>query len=453
MVDINTKRELWLRDANSEKNILDGRVKNDIERYRKGYCKIKFTDENGNPITGKEVSVHQTKHAFKYGANMFMLDEFPDEERNARYRENFKKYFNLGTVPFYWCDLEPEKGKPRFDKNSQKIYRRPPTELCVEYCEESDIDAKLHCLVYDKFIPSWLPLKDMKKMEEEYEEHFRGISERYAGRLFEVEVINELLCENSWEFKSVISEKRDILEWSFGLARKYFPSDKLVLNEAGQLMGLSHDDYRNSYFMMIDAALKAGVCIDKIGVQHHNFLGARTTTEQEYDDMILNRHAADMFKPSVILKGLDILSEFGLPLELTEITVPTFGTTEEDEELQAELLDVVYTTAFGHPSVDTLVYWNAPEGFAYDPQNPKAVWNENRCRGGLFHGDMTPKKSAERLYEMFNKRWRTNETLVTDENGYVEFRGFYGSYTASICGQTAEFDIIKNETNSIIIDL
>lgn len=63
-----------------------------------------------------------------------MLDEFETEEKNRAYREVFKDTFNLATVPFYWSDLEPERGKPRYTADSPKIYRRPATDLCVDYC-------------------------------------------------------------------------------------------------------------------------------------------------------------------------------------------------------------------------------------------------------------------------------------------------------------------------------
>ena len=66
---------------------------------------------------------------------------------------------------------------------------------------------------------------------------------------------------------------------------------------------------------------------------------------------------------------------------------------------------------------------------------------------------MTPKLAAERLFEMFNKRWHTELSLETDEGGYVEFRGFYGGYTAELCNETAEFDIVKGESNSIIVEM
>ena len=251
-------------------------------------------------------------------------------------------------------------------------------------------------------------------------ERIRQIAERYNGRFFEVEVINELLCESGWgkDIKSVISEKRDILEWAFGLARKHMPNETLVINEGNALNSLAKEDYRD-----------------------HCFCGVADETEEDYQASI--HRGSYMFDPSKILKGLDILAEFGLPLELTEITVPTFGTSEEDEDLQAELLDLLYTTCFSHQAVETLVYWNLPDEYAYALPG----WNENRCRGGLFRKDMTPKKSAQRLYEMFNKRWHTDIEVVTDENGYAEFRGFYGDYSAELDNTTQEFSIEKGNAN------
>lgn len=449
MLDPKENRKIWMKYAEESKDLLEGRAADAIEKYRKGWCKLHFVDAEGKPIAGKKVTVNQATHDFKYGANIFMLDEFQSPEDNATYRENFKKYFNLATVPFYWDGLEPTEGKPRFAKDSEKVYRRPAPELCVEYCEESGIDAKLHCLVYESFLPDWLPKSDMAAMEKLYEERFRQISERYAGRLFEFEVINELLLEAGWTKQSVISEKRDIVEWAFKLARKYFPGDVLVFNEGNPINAAARQDYRSTYFMMLENALLKGVEVDKVGLQHHEFCGATAKTADDYEKIV--KKGGKMFDPYELFKGLDIFAELGLPLELTEVTVPTFGETEEDEELQADLLEVLYTVCFGHPSVDTVVYWNVPDGYAYAAQGRN--WNENQCRGGLWHHDLTPKKSAERLWELFNKKWHTDLELTTDENGYVEFRGFYGDYTVEIDDSVADFGIHKSTDNCVEIEI
>lgn len=434
-------RKIWMKAAEDSRELLEGRVKNDIEKYRKGYCKLRLTDAEGRPIKNAKIKVNQLSHDFGFGANIFMLEEFDNEEYNQRYRANFKKCFNLATVPFYWDGLEPEKGKPRYDKNSGKVWRRPAPELCVEYCEENGIMPKLHCLVYDKFIPEWLPRDDMKAMEKLYEERFRQISERFTGRLLEFEVINELLCEQWWGYKSVISSKRDIIEWSFALARKYFPNETLVINEGNPLVNLSAAKYRNAYFMMIENALKSGAGIDKIGLQHHIFTGATDKTGEAYENSV--KRGEKLVDPLVNLKGLDIIAELGLPLEMTEVTVPTFGDTAQDEELQADLLELLYSVWFSHPAMQDIIYWNIPDGYAYD--DGTGSWNENQCRGGLWHHDLTPKKAGIRLEKLINEVWHTETELTTDENGYAEFRGFYGNYSIAGKDFTADFGIHKGE--------
>lgn len=434
-------RKIWMKAAEDSRELLEGRVKNDIEKYRKGYCKLRLTDADGRPIKNAKIKVNQLSHDFGFGANIFMLEEFDNEEYNQRYRENFKKCFNLATVPFYWDGLEPEKGKPRYDKNSSKVWRRPAPELCVEYCEENGIMPKLHCLVYDKFIPEWLPRDDMKAMEKLYEERFRQISERFTGRLLEFEVINELLCEPWWGYKSVISSKRDIIEWSFALARKYFPNETLVINEGNPLVNLSAAKYRNAYFMMIENALKSDAEIDKIGLQHHIFTGATDKTAEAYENSV--KRGEKMVDPLINLKGLDIIAELGLPLEMTEVTVPTFGDTAEDEELQADLLELLYSVWFSHPAMQDIIYWNIPDGYAYD--DGTGNWNENQCRGGLWHHDLTPKKAGIRLEKLIKEVWHTETELTTDENGYADFRGFYGNYSVAGKDFTADFGIHKGE--------
>lgn len=228
------------------------------------------------------------------------------------------------------------------------------------------------------------------------------------------------------------------------MARKYFPQDTLVINEGGnEIYDIAKKDYRSGYFMQIESALLKGTEIDKIGMQHHIFTGASATTEEAYEKELCQ---PDMVDPIAILKILDILAEFGLPLEITEVTVPTFGDTQEDEELQAELLKNLYSVWFSHPSVNAIVYWNQIEGYCYE--SPDGTWNENRCRGGLFRHDLTPKKSAQVLKELFGNVWHTDLELITDQDGRIDFRGFYGEYEVTVDGKAARFGIHKNENNS-----
>lgn len=442
-------REIWMKPSVEHRELLEKRATSSIDKHRKGSAKVEVTDKNGKPIVGKKVKITQVSHDFKYGANIFMLDEFSSAEDNAKYRENFKKYFNLATIPFYWDAIEPEEGKTRYGKDSPKIYRRPAPDLCLEYCNENGIDAKLHCLVYENFLPDWMPKSDMAAMERLYEKRFQEISERYVGKLIEFEVFNELLIEKNWNKQSVISNRRDIIDWAFKLARKYFPNEVLVANEGNPLVTTAIQDYRDAYFMMLEGALLRGVTIDKIGIQHHEFCCATCRTDIEYERCV--KEGSVMFNPYDLFKGLDIYAEFGLPLELTEITIPTFGETVEDEELQADLLETLYTVCFAHPAIDTVVYWNLVDGYAY--HNEEINWNENICRGGLFRHDLTPKKAAERILELFGKRWHTDLELTTNQNGELSFKGFYGEYEAEIDGVIYRFSLHKDGNNGIQIEI
>lgn len=456
MLNPEENRKIWLRALEESRDLMENEVLPSIERNRKGYCKLHFVDENGAPIVGKKVKITQESHDFKFGAHIFMLDGFGNEKDNRKYRDLFADYFNLATVPFYWDGLEPEEGKPRFGKDSPFLYRRPATELCVEYCEDAGIDAKLHCLVYDKFTPDWLPKNDMAAMEKRYEQHIREIADRYHGRLSEFEVINETLCEHGWSNQSVIMNKRDVVEWAFDLARKYLPDETLVINECNYIVPTAKQDYRSAYFMQLEKCLLRGTSIDKIGLQHHIFTGASTETAEEYEAAV--RKGSEMVDPRLLWKGLNVYAELGLPLEITEMTVPTFGETEEDEQLQADLLKLLYTIFFAHPAMNSVVYWNTVDGYAYDiscdlSKGRKRGWHENKCHGGLFRHDLTPKKSSEMLYNLFHKEWHTEFEAVTDENGYVEFRGFYGEYSAETEDTACVFELHKDESPVTEIEL
>ncbi len=438
------KRELWMRAYTEQKEVVDARCARDIEIYRKGNGRIVLKDKDGTPLTGKTVRVTQKTHDFKYGANIFMLDEFQEGWENDAYRALFSKYFNLATVPFYWQDLEVEEGKPRFAADSPKVYRRPAPDLCLDYCRETGIDAKLHCLFYDKYVPTWVPKENDTEMRRLYEKRFREIAERYRGTMYEFEVINEQLCVPTWTKNSVLSKHPDIIKWAFDLARKYLPDEKLVINEANPLFAIYREGESAGYYAQIKNLLAEGVTIDKIGMQNHIFTAAMLPAGAEAGVWELTHNAECNLNPEAYFTALDKLKDFGLPLEMTEVTVSTLGDGEEAEELQADVLELLYTIWFSHPLMETVVYWNTVDNAAF----VDGCWNENNCRGGLFHRDLTPKKSADRLYDLFHKKWHTDLTSSTDENGAVDVRGFYGDYEVEIDGKTYNFSIHKDMENT-----
>lgn len=431
-------RAVCMEQFQANEELLNARAQTNIEKHRKGDRTLRIVDKTGKPVAGVPVRVTLKNHDFKHGANIFMLDEFADPQSNQRYREAFPRYFNAATLPFYFRGIEPEEGKPRYAKDSPKVSRRPAPDLCMEFCEANGISPKIHCLYYDKVNPDWISDKTVEEMWKIYERRFSEIAQRYSGRMYEIEVTNETTSLCGCKTRSALADERDIEINMWKLARRYFPNDKLVVHDA-ELCNVGIEGYQCPFYLTIENLLFKHATIDKIAVQNHIFMGV--SGDQEKDLWVYRKHLV----PRNLLRGIEVLSSFGLPLEISEVTIPTFGEGEEAERLQADILRILYTFWFATPQIDTVNWWNVAD-FTAAPAG--RGWDENNCRGGLFHHDMTPKLAALELYRLFNEQWHTELDLVTDEQGLVSFRGFYGEYQAQLGSETFRFGHHKNDADS-----
>ena len=391
-----SRRDDIFVNFNKYKEETEERVKNGIELNRKGFANIKLVDKDGKPVAGKKIKAEQKKHEFLHGSNIFMLDELESEEKNEKYKEAFKDAFNEATLPFYWSDLEPVQGKPRFEKDSPKVYRRPAPDLCLEYCEKYGITPKAHCLTYFNFQPDWVSKTDIRDMKQKLEIRYKALAERYADRINGWEVINELFCTQPPWSKNAFFVSDDVLDWNFKLAEKYFPSNELIINEASQVWKWWHFAYtRSGYYQMIKNGLDKGLRIDTIGMQYHVF--DRAPNEKN--------NVTDMYNPKALFSVLDTYEKLGKPLQVTEITIPAYSDTAEDEKIQAELIENLYSIWFSHKAVEAVIYWNLVDGYAaWAPQGDMTV-GENIFRGGLLRFDMSKKPAYDMIKHLFTERW------------------------------------------------
>ena len=422
-----------------------------IERYRKGDGRITVVDKEGKPVSNAKIKLTQTNHEFRFGANLFMLDELESEEKNDKYKKYFSEVFNMATIPFYWDTLEPEHGKPRYAKDSPKIYRRPAPELCIEFCEKHGIEPREHALAYDAFFPKWLYGASVDEIKRELERRYAEISERYADKIPTIEVTNEMEWESG---KTSFYDEPDFVEWCFKLAEKHFPNNQLCINEH---TGLSWGDRcraTDKYYAYIEANMLKGARIDAIGMQYHLFNEA----ELEYERTRLT------LNPENLYKHMDLYSKFGKPLQITEVTIPAYSWEREDEEIQAEIIEKLYSIWFSHPNVEQIIYWNLVDGYAHlwdpDPEKIKAsqgdmTLGENYYYGGLLRFDLSPKPAYFRIKDLLQKKWHTEAELVTDENGNIDFRGFFGDYTVEIETdggmETKTVKLSKNDENNFTL--
>ena len=443
-----SRKSTALKYFRENKEYMEDRIQSGIEANRKGWGKIRFVDTQGKPVTNVKVHLEQTSHDFRFGCNLFMLDELETEEQNAKFKELYPKLFNLATIPFYWANLEPQPGLLRFTKDSPPSYRRPAPDLCVEYCKKHGIEAKLHCLVYDQWSPPWLP-DDSREVRRLLSRRMEQIAERYKDDIPTMEVINETLCNefNLPDRKSTpMFREPDMIEWSFAQARHYLPYTKLIINEATpHVWGERFKYERSAYYLQIERALQKGTTIDSIGMQYHQF----HTKENEE---IAAKYLLD---PVRIYKILDTYGKFNLPIQITEVTASAFSWEDEDEYVQAEMLRNLYRIWFSHPNMEAIIYWNMVDGYAAYAEPGDMTCGENKYHGGLLRFDFTPKPAWHVLDELINKTWHTSEDLECGEQS--AFKGFYGKYTvtATVDGKTVakEIHLQKGFDNEFTIQL
>lgn len=422
-----------------QKDVWEARVASGIEQHRKGDGRIKLIDQNGKPLSGVKVKLKQKSHSFRFGANLFMLDELETEEKNEAYKKAFADVFNMATLPFYWDSLEPERGNPRYGKDSPKVYRRPSPDLCIEFCEKHGIEPREHALAYDTFFPKWLYNASVDEVKQALEQHYAEISERYSHKINTIEVTNEMDNRARTKF----FDEPDFVDWCFKTAAKYFPNNQLVINErTGRAW---EDTCRTSdrYYAYTEAAMLKGVRIDAIGMQYHLFF--RREDAYKKTRLTLN--------PESLYRHMDLYGRLGKPLQVTEVTVPSYSWESEDEELQAEIIEKLYSIWFSHPNVEQIIYWNLVDGYAYGAEPGDMAAGENYYHGGLLRFDLSPKPAYLKIKELTQERWHTEAEVTTDENGCADFRGFYGDYEVTVGADTKTVSHLKNQENVYTLTL
>lgn len=171
------------------------------------------------------------------------------------------------------------------------------------------------------------------------------------------------------------------------------------------------------------------------------------------------------YNPREVYRHMDLYAQFGKPLQISEVTFPSYSWQDEDEQIQAAALENMYTVWFSHPATEQIIYWNLVDGYAHlwrvdEETLQKSLGNmtlgENYYHGGLFRHDFTPKPAFHKLKELPEKTWHTEMTLQTDENGRIRFRGFYGDYALQPSGnpeKTASFKLSSGAENCLCVTL
>ncbi len=412
---------------------LETRIQRGIEQHRRGDFTLTLTDKAGKPIRNATVDVQLVRHEFEFGANLFMLNGFPTEAENRQYEAVFKSLFNTACVPFYWKTLEPERGQVRFAANSTPIYRRPPPDLVVDFCKKNGLTPKGHTLVWDHpvhAVPDWLP-SDTTIVKQLISARIQQLAERYGNAIPTWDVVNEVL-----QTHPQVPLPRQYALLAFKEAQRYFPEEtRLMINEVTTSSWQNDRREYSPYYLLIENLKAKGANIGGIGLQFHFF------SEQLHEDVANGK----VMRPRDIISALDLYGQFGVPLHVSEITIPTLPYNQIGLDRQARMTRNFYRLWFSHPAVGAIIWWNVADG--------TAVAGEDKWNGGLVNRDFSPKPAYNVLNNLIHGEWKTKLTIRQNGTAPVPGRGFYGDYVATVTTgphkSTHSFSVKKGNVNKL----
>lgn len=401
-----------------------------IDTHRKGTIKIKILLPNQKLAANTPVRIKLKRHEFKFGA--VVKQSFSNSPYRAIHRENFLKYFNASG---FGLALKP--------KRAGSIQEKLAETITMPWFKEHTIYVRGHTLTWEGkrffssensgiFNDTSLSNEDKgKKLVAAASKHFHHAIPKWDVQCWDVS--NEPIANN--DINNLLPNKNTHVYW-FKLAdslRKIYGKKevKLYQNDYQIISAISKKAASRpaQYRKILDDQIAQGAPIDGIGFQSRIKSGMITP------DTIYNR-----------LRGFD---RYNLPYQATEFEVrdneKTYVYTDEERKLITEYMMVMYLS---HPKVDGFWHWT------FADSNPNQVLDYP-----LFNYDGTPKVTGLKWIELMEGFFNTDLTLTTDENGEVDFRGYYGDYEVKIDRKERQlvglFDLerSKKTTSSISVFL
>ena len=393
-------------------------------KHRKSTIRLQILNADGTPAANQTVKLDQISHRFLFGCGAFdtlaMLSTDNDEERKFLEErvDKWLRLFNYGTLPFYWGRYEPVEGM-----TSQESLMKT-----AKWLQEKGVRLKGHPLCWHTVCAPWLMKYSNDKILQLQLERIHREMTAFKGVIDMWDVINEVVIMPIFDkydnaVTRICKEKGRIglVKEVFAAAKESNPKATLLINDF---------ETSESYEILLEGLLEAGVPISAIGIQSHQHQGF---WGMEKLNNVLERY-----------------SRFGLPIHFTENTlisgeimpphivdlndwqVDEWPTTPEGEERQAKEIGLMYRTLFAHPLVEAITSWDFHDD----------AWLH--APAGLVRTDNSEKPSYQVLKDLIHGEWETHQELVTDENGYVDFEGFKGGYKLTGNAGSAEFELDDN---------
>ena len=264
---------------------------------------------DGRLLVGREVTVAQRSHAFRFGCTGFEAIELANDEMVGVAREAIERLydrwlelFNTATLPFYWRRFEPEPGRP----DTARLLR------AARWFTDRGVAVKGHPLCWHTLTAPWLLDLPVEEIASAQRDRITREVAGFAGLIDAWDVLNEVVIMPVFE-KEANGITRlcqslgrvETVRMMMDTARAANPRATLLLNDF---------DMSADYEHLIEDCLEAGIVIDALGLQshmHQGYWGVEKTLD------VLERFA-----------------RFGLPIHFTETTLVS------GELMPAEIVDL-----------------------------------------------------------------------------------------------------------------
>ena len=251
-----------------------------------------------------------------------------------------------------------------------------------------------------------------------YDDYFSRVAKRYGESFAMFDVVNEAFLHKAFP---LYTKECEYVDWAFENAQSKFPkSCRLCINEASGVNGTGATADR--YYNLVRRIRDKGIRLDGVGFQFHLF------SDKALADVLSTKNLT----PQKLRTTYDRMATLGVPMYLTEITIPsTLGGLSTGEKLQAEVAENFYRLWFAHPGFAGITWWNLCDG---------AAWKkEGDVLAGLVDADMRRKPVYGALEKLIRREWTTDVTVTTDADGRASFRGYFGDYAATVSGKSVPF--------------
>ena len=377
-----------------------------IDKIRKSDLEVTVTGADGKPLVGASVRIRQQAHAFDFGTAASAAMIAGDHEQKSKYCEVLLEHFNVAAIEngLKWKSWDKYPGN------------QPQTLAAMDWLNENNVAVRGHVMVWPghRYLPEWIKTIEDKPeaLAKVIDGHIREIGYAVQGKVRDWDVLNEVF--DNPDLTNALGDEA-MTHW-FEEARKIAPGVDLYYNDyAGLVRGGHPTTHKDHFEKTIKYLIANKAPIDGIGIQGH--FGSLLTP------------------PERLISELDRWGALGLKVQITE-----FDVTVPDEQLRSDFARDFLIACFSHEAVDGIVTWGFWEGAHWKP------------KAALFDNDWNPTAIGKHWIELTKKRWWTDETLTTDDEGKLSLRGFKGTYSIE-CNGVAEVVTLGNEGMSVNLRL